>query len=176
VTFEQFAHANLAGLLRLATVLTNDRALGEDLVQDVLERVQRRWDRISDLDEPNAYVRRMLVNEFVSWRRKWSRIVPRAEVTRSGMFGSEQVVPDPADAFVSRTALLDQVAILPRKQRAVIVLRYFQDMADAQIAETLGCTAATVRSQAMRALRTLRIAQGGCERSASLDTTHGRTT
>lgn len=156
MTFEQFAHANLAGLLRLATVLTNDRALGEDLVQDVLERVQRRWDRISDLDEPNAYVRRMLVNEFVSWRRKWARIVPRAEVTRSGMFGSEQVVPDPADALVSHTALLDQVAILPRKQRAVIVLRYYEELTEAETAAALGISVGTVKSQASRALASLR--------------------
>lgn len=75
MTFEQFAAERLRALLRVATTLTSDRGLGEDLVQDVMLRAHARWDRIQRLDEPYAYVRKMLVNEFLSWRRKWARIV-----------------------------------------------------------------------------------------------------
>jgi len=157
VTFEEFAHAKLQALLNFSTVLTNDRALGEDLVQDVLLRAHRQWDRIGNLDQPLAYVRRMIVNDFVSWRRKWARIVPRSDIV-------DLLEPlesdDPASTFAERTALAGDIARLPRKQRAVIILRYYEDLPDDEIAEWLGCASSTVRVHAMRALRTLRVTHG----------------
>jgi RNA polymerase sigma-70 factor (sigma-E family) len=153
VTFEEFADAKLDALLRFATVLTNDRALGEDLVQDVMVRAHARWEHIGELDAPIAYVRRMLVNEFVSWRRKWARIVPRSDVVE---FMTE-VEPDPAARHAERAAIVDDIARLSRRQRAVIILRYFEDLPDDEIADLLGCTPSTVRGHALRALRALRV-------------------
>jgi RNA polymerase sigma-70 factor (sigma-E family) len=154
VTFEEFAKARLGALLRFSTVLTNDRGLGEDLVQDVMMRAHTQWDHIGQLDAPAAYVRRMLVNEFVSWRRKWARIVPRSDIAALMTHRTE---PDHADAHAERTAIADEIGKLSRRQRAVIILRYYEDLPDAEIADLLGCTPSTVRAHAMRALRALRV-------------------
>jgi RNA polymerase sigma-70 factor (sigma-E family) len=154
VTFEEFAEARLQTLLNFSAVLTNDRALGEDLVQDVLMRAEGQWGRIGTLDQPLAYVRRMLVNEFVSWRRKWARIVPRSDV--AALVESPGV--DYASRYAERSALADEIARLSPKQRAVIVLRYYEDLPDDEIAEWLGCSPNTVRVHALRALRSLRVA------------------
>ena len=78
MTFEEFAAAQLPGVLRFAGVLTADRGLAEDVVQEVLIRAHARWTQIESLDQPEAYVRRMIINEFYSWRRKWARIAPRS--------------------------------------------------------------------------------------------------
>jgi RNA polymerase sigma-70 factor (sigma-E family) len=157
VTFEEFAQAKLQALLNFSTVLTNDRALGEDLVQDVLMRAHAQWGRIGELDQPLAYVRRMLVNEFLSWRRKWARLVPRSDVND---LAESLDTADPASGFAERAALADDIARLPRRQRAVIILRYYEDMPDDEIAEWLGCAPSTVRVHALRALRTLRVGTG----------------
>lgn len=133
-------------------MLTNDRALGEDLVQDVLIRAEARWDRIGAADAPLSYVRRMIVNEFISWRRKWSRITPHADVTTL----ADQATPDHADAHTERLVLADRIATLPPKQRAVLVLRFFEDLPDDDIARILRCAPSTVRTHADRALRNLR--------------------
>jgi RNA polymerase sigma-70 factor (sigma-E family) len=154
--FEAFAREHRLRLVRVSANLTNDRGLGEDLVQDVLLRVQQRWSVIAELDEPYSYVRRMLVNEFISWRRKWARIQPHPEVValRDGL---PSALDDEAQQRAERDALLGQIARLPRRQRAVIVLRYYEDLSDQVIAGVLGCSASTVRGYAMRALRTLRV-------------------
>jgi RNA polymerase sigma-70 factor (sigma-E family) len=155
MTFEEFANAELDALLRFTTVLTNDRGLGEDLVQDVLIRAQVRWGHIGRLDSPVGYVRRMIVNEFVSWRRKWARILPHPDLATL----AELATPDHAEAHTERLALADRIATLPRKQRAVVVLRYLEDLPDDEIATVLGCTPSTVRSHAQRAMRALRTAE-----------------
>jgi DNA-directed RNA polymerase specialized sigma24 family protein len=80
VTFEQFSCDRIPALLATATAICGDKWLAEDLVQDVLIKIHRHWNTISGLDVPDAYVRKMLVNEFLSWRRKWSRITPHADV------------------------------------------------------------------------------------------------
>jgi RNA polymerase sigma-70 factor (sigma-E family) len=157
VTFEEFANAKLQTLLNFSTVLTNDRGLGEDLVQDVLMRAHARWDHIGNLDQPIAYVRHMLVNEFVSWGRKWSRIVPRSD---AGHLAASAEAPDHANRYVERAAMAGDIARLPRKQRAVIILRYYEDLPDDEIADLLGCASSTVRVHALRALRTLRVTHG----------------
>jgi RNA polymerase sigma-70 factor (sigma-E family) len=150
VTFEEFAHRELPPLLRFAKVLCGDRGLAEDVVQEVLLRAQQRWLSIEQLDKPDAYVRRMIVNEFLSWRRKWARISPVAELP-------DRAGPDQADGHAERDALVRQLATLPRRQRAVVVLRYYGGLTDPEIADELGCSASTVRAHASRALATLRI-------------------
>jgi len=152
MTFEQFVAEHQHGLLRFATALTGDAAAGEDVVQDVLVRAHRHWDRVGATDVPYAYVRRMIVNEFVSWRRKWARQVPVAEVGEP-----DTGHRDHAADIAERDALLREIAALPRRQRAVIVLRYFEDLSDPEIAAVLGCSQSTVRGYAMRALTTLRV-------------------
>ena len=151
MTFEEFAATRLDAVVRFAAVLTNDRGLAEDVVQEVLIRAHQRWTTIGSLDQPEAYVRRMVVNEFHSWRRKWARITPRPSEQLDGP------VDDQASTIAERRTLLAEVAKLPRRQRTVLVLRYYEGRPDAEIAATLGCSETTVRGYAFRALKALRI-------------------
>jgi RNA polymerase sigma-70 factor (sigma-E family) len=152
VEFEQFAADRLPALVRFTTAICADAGLAEDLVQDVLIRIHARWAKVGALDLPEAYVRRALVNEYLSWRRKWSRLIPRADVTPL------QQPVDPAEQVAQRSELAQRLATLPARQRAVLVLRYYEDLSDNDIASVLGCRPATVRSYAARALAALRIA------------------
>lgn len=149
--FDDWARSRLNGLLGFAMVLCCDRGIAEDTVQDVLIKILRRWDRISRLDSPDDYARRMIVNQYLSWRRKWARYVPVADVRVQG------ARPDHADDYAERSALIPRLAALPPKQRAVIVLRYYADFSDQQIAAALSCRPVTVRTQASRALSALRV-------------------
>jgi len=151
--FEEFARARLPALLRYATLLSGDRELARDLVQEVLARAVVRWRRISGLDEPYAYMRAMVTNEYLSWRR-------RKRFQTVELAPDTDLVPfpfDPSTAHDDRDEMWQQLAGLPRQQRAVLVLRYYEDLPDAQIAEILGCRPATVRAYASRALAALRI-------------------
>ena len=153
MTFEEFAATRMPGVLRFAAVLTGDRADAEDLAQEVLARVYSRWGRIGGLDRPDLYVRKMMLNEFLSWRRRSSRQIP------AGGLASEpaSIAPDHAAEYNEREALLAELGKLPRRQRAVLVLRYYEDRGDSEIAGLLGCSPGTVRSHASRALAALRI-------------------
>lgn len=151
MTFDEFTRTQLAPLLRFAKVLCGERGLAEDVVQEVLARAYGRWEQIAPLDKPDAYVRRMIVNEFLSWRRKWSRVVPLAELPDT------LATADFASEHADRAALAAELASLPRRQRAVLVLRFYDGLSDAEIADELGCSAGTVRSHASRALAALRI-------------------
>lgn len=151
MTFERFLDERLPQLMRLATVLCGDRALAEDVLQDVLLRAHQLWPRISAVDAPFAYVRAMLVNEHLAWRRKWGRQVPTAEVET----GLRE--PDPAGRLADRDDLRQRLDTLPAQQRAAVVLRYFADLSDGEIAEALGCGPVTVRSYISRGLATMRV-------------------
>ena len=149
--FDDWARSRRAALLRFAMVLSCDHGVAEDTVQEVLVKAHRHWERISALDVPDQYVRRMVVNEYLSWRRKWWRFVP------SAVLRIDDVEPGHEDRQAERAALAEELAKLPAKQRAVIAMRYYADMSDADIAETLSCRQSTVRSQAFRALARLRV-------------------
>ncbi len=158
VTFEQFALARLSSLLRYAVVLTGDHELAQDVVQEVLARAQVKWRRIVQVESPEAYVRRMVLNEYLSWRRSWAtrhvhavgeRIV-EIDDARGG-------VRDHADDVVEADELWKRLATLGRRQRAVLVLRYYEQLDDEAIADLLGCSPVTVRSHASKALKTLRL-------------------
>jgi RNA polymerase sigma-70 factor (sigma-E family) len=152
MTFEEFARARLPAVLAFATVLSGQRDTAEDLAQEVLIRVHARWDTIGQLDRPEMYVRKMVLNEFLSWRRRSWRLIP------SG--GSELTTgssPDHATGYAEHEAMLAEIAKLPRRQRAVLVLRYYEDRSDAEIAELLGCAPGSVRAYASRALAALRV-------------------
>jgi RNA polymerase sigma-70 factor (sigma-E family) len=155
VTFEQFAVARLPSLLRYAVVLTGDRELAQDVVQEVLARAQVRWGRITAAQSPEAYVRRMVLNEYLSWRRSWA--VRNVHAVGERLDDARGGVHDHADDVVEADELWHRLAVLGRRQRAVLVLRYYEQMDDDAIAELLGCSPATVRSHASKALKTLRL-------------------
>ena len=150
--FAEFVRARLPALLRHAVVLTGDPALAEDVVQEVLARAHGRWDRIVRMELPEAYVRKMIVNEYLSWRRRFARVQPVESVPVPA-----SDAPDHASRHADRDALRAELARLPRQQRVVLVLRFYEDMSDAQIADVLGCTPGTVRGHASRALARLRV-------------------
>ena len=156
MTFEEFAAARMPAVLKFAAVLAGDRATAEDLAQEVLIRAYSRWDRIGGLDRPELYVRKMILNEFLSWRRRSARQIPAGDRTLEPVNSA----PDHATEYTEREALLGELGKLPRRQRAVLVLRYYEDRADTEIAELLGCSPGTVRSHASRALATLRVGMG----------------
>ena len=148
-TFPAFMAAALPSLLRFGYVLTGDPHRGEELVQSALVTTYRRWRHLRH-EEPHAYVRRAIVNAHTSLWRRHRREAPLPD-------GFDP--PARADG-VTRYDDVDQVLralrVLPPRQRAVIVLRYYDDLSEAEIARTLGCSPGTVKSQASRALRTLR--------------------
>jgi RNA polymerase sigma-70 factor (sigma-E family) len=153
MTFEEFAAARLPAVLRFAAVLAGDRATAEDIAQEVLIRAHTRWDQIGSLDQPELYVRKMILNEFLSWRRRSWRLVPAGTTTSTAADGAL----DLADQYAERAVLLAEMRKLPRQQRAVLVLRYYEDRSDAEISTLLGCRPATVRAYISRALAALRV-------------------
>jgi RNA polymerase sigma-70 factor (sigma-E family) len=152
VTFDDYVRLRGPALVRLARLITGDRHLGEDLVQEVLIRAYPRWNKIVAGGRPDVYLRRMLVNAHISWRRKRSS----GEVA-DGADRLEQ--PDGADIgaeAAERDAVWRLIRRLPANQRITVVLRFYEDLDDAAIAEILGCSPVTVRTHAMRALNALR--------------------
>ncbi len=147
--FEEFVMARGPRLLRAAWLLTGDAHLAEDLLQTVLAKLWPKWHRIAE-GNPEAYARKALVNTFSSWwQRRWRGEVPHGEVPESAA----------ADGFAAvdlQHSLAAAVRSLPPRQRAVVVLRYFEDLSVEETAEVLGCRAGTVKSQSVKALRALR--------------------
>ncbi|MER7273760.1 SigE family RNA polymerase sigma factor [Dactylosporangium sp. NPDC000244] len=147
--FDEFVRARGSVLLRFAYVLTGDRGLAEDLVQNALVKAYLRWDGRAAIERPEAYVRQIIVNEFVSWwRRRSSREVVGPVPDRSD--------GDHAEGVTERARIRRVLSQLPRRQRAVLVLRYYEGLPDREIANLLGCAEGTVRSLATRAFSTLR--------------------
>lgn len=146
--FAAYVDARGQHLVRVAYLLTGDQQLAQDLVQGVLSRALLSWSRLSQLDDIDAYLRRAVVNARTSWWRRVTRHESPVELL------PVIVAPAPTE---DRAALVGELARLPYGQRAVLVLRYFEDLPDAQIASILGCAEATVRSHARRGLTTLRV-------------------
>jgi RNA polymerase sigma factor (sigma-70 family) len=143
-SFEAVYEGQRLAAIRLATMLTGSRALAEEIVQDVFLRVHERWHEVVD---PPAYVRRSVVNACRSHRRSAER-----SARREAQVALAEVAPSAERDDGLRAAL----RALPEHQRAVLVLRYFEDLPDEEIARLLGCRRATVRSTARRALQQLR--------------------
>ncbi|MFC7492867.1 MULTISPECIES: SigE family RNA polymerase sigma factor [unclassified Nocardioides] len=149
--FTAYLQARQARLLRTAYLLTGDQHQAEDLLQTAFAKLYLAWDRVHDRESVDAYVRRIIVNENNSlWRRAWRRReVPTGEV------------PDRTESHdeydEGRSAAVWQVVqTLPRKARAVVVLRYYEQLTEAETAEVLGISVGTVKSQCSRALAALR--------------------
>lgn len=153
-SFDRFAARELPALLRYAVMLTGDRELARDLVQDAMLKAHAQWQRIQSADHPRLYVRTMITRAFLSWRRRWA--VRQIQLASTG-----EVEPPPtadhAASIVDRDDVWQRLAALPRQQRAVLVLRYYERLTDPEIADILNCSAGTVRGYASRALATLRL-------------------
>jgi RNA polymerase sigma-70 factor (sigma-E family) len=149
--FVAFARRRGPHHLRTAVLLTGDWHTAEDLTQTCLAKLYRVWDRLDTGVDPDSYLRRMLVNTHRSWwRARWRREAPVEVVPDRAIGGDGQ----------ERQALADTVrralATLPARQRAVLVLRYFEDLPEAQVAELLGCSVGTVKTHASRGIGRLR--------------------
>ena len=168
--FEEFVRARSAHLLRLALLLTGwNGAVAEDLTRTALERAYgRRRTQFGTDRAAEPYVRRVLVNAAIDWRRGLRR---RAELPLDS--AARLAAPDLADGIADRDLLVRALAAVPPRQRAVLVLRYWEDLPDAEIAAILNCGVGTVRSQASRGLERLRRATGLRPGSASEFSTAG---
>jgi len=151
--YDRFVTERSPRLLRVAYLITRDWATAEDLLQSALVKAWFAWARVEG--DPEAYVRRIIVTTHVSWRRRrWIGEVPHQEPP-AGWADSSQV-SDPAGAYADRDALWRALGQLPHRQRAILVLRFFEDLTEAQTADILGVTVGTVKSQCSRALVKLR--------------------
>ena len=149
--FDEFVVTRSSRLLRTAFLLTRDWALAEDLLQTALAKSWFAWGRLDDNPEP--YVRKVLVDTYASWwRRRW-----RAETPTESLPDSQAHGPDPTAQVHDRDELWQALGRLPRRQQAVIVLRYFEDLTEAQTADALGVSTGTVKSQTSKALARLRL-------------------
>ena len=147
--FADFVGARWASLYRLAYLLAASLTGAEDLLQSTLEKAYVNWPRISRMEFPEAYVRRMLANGLVSSRRRaWLGEQPWDQLPEP--MGASVEIP-----VLDRSLIWPLVCALPDRQRAVIVLRYYEDLSEAQIAEALGCAAGTVKSQSSAAIAAL---------------------
>ena len=164
--FDAYVAARSTSLLRTAYLLTHDRGLAEDLVQTALSKAWFAWSRIEGT--PDAYVRRIMVNTYATWwRRKWRGEEPTEQLP-------ERTAGDGgAGALDDRTDLWRAIGRLPRRQRAVVVLRFYEDLSEADTAALLGCSVGTVKSQLSRALAKLRLDPRLGEATASMIETEG---
>lgn len=148
-SFEEFVRARTGALARVAYLLTGDHHLAEDLVQQALLRVAGRWPALVARGDPDAYVRRVMYHQHVSWWRRREPPASRHEVPH-------QATPDPGDAVVAAVAVRQALVRLGPRQRAVLILRYFEDLTETRTAEILGISVGTVKSHARDGLARLR--------------------
>lgn len=166
MTYDEFVDHQLAALSRYALMLTTDPHTAQDLVQETMVRVKERWSKVAAAGSPEAYVRRMLTNLYFDWHRgSWLRRVTLhadpPETTAVSSAGTATLFrpgtgPDHAERAAQRDELWQALAALPRQRRAAVVLRYYEDRTDEEIADILGCSVTAVRSYISKALATLR--------------------
>lgn len=148
-SFDDFVVAHGPGLLRFGYLLTSGGDLAQDLVQDALVKMYRRWPSVARIERPDAYARRIMVNDLASWRRKLSNRETPSQPPDAAM-------GDDTDTIAQRDVIWRTLAELPSRQRVVLVLRYYEAYSDEEIAAVLTCAPSTVRSLAARAFATLR--------------------
>ncbi|MBV9450207.1 MAG: SigE family RNA polymerase sigma factor [Streptosporangiaceae bacterium] len=154
--YREFVGSRAASLHRTAYLLCGDWHLASDLVQETFVHTFRHWRRVQRADNQNAYVRRILINEF---NRHWQRY--SGLPVRAGTGHPEVAIPDICDEVANRADLLAAVLALPARQRATVVLRYLEGMSERETAAVMRCSEGTVKSQTARALNTL----SGCLKS-----------
>jgi RNA polymerase sigma-70 factor (sigma-E family) len=152
--FREFVLGRTPALTATAYLLTGDRAAADDLVQVALTKAWFNWSRVAAADSPEAYVRRVMANTYAAWwRRRWRGEQPTPVLPETGGADATARVDD-------RDQLWRALATLPRRQRAVVVLRYFEDLSEADTARALGISVGTVKSQCAKALAKLRLDPG----------------
>jgi RNA polymerase sigma-70 factor (sigma-E family) len=148
--FCAYVGARQPALLRTAYLLTGDRHAAEDLLQTALTRTYLHWRRIRDGNAIDAYVRKVMVNERTSW---WRRRLHHESATETV---PERAAPQSTSTYDERDEMWMLVSGLPPRQRAAVVLRYYEDLPEADVARILGCSVGTVKSQTSRAVATMR--------------------
>jgi RNA polymerase sigma-70 factor (sigma-E family) len=153
--FEGFVAESGDSLLRLATLLTSDQGLGEDVYQETLHRLAARWSRVAN---PRAFCRQVMHNIVIDQARLQRRQVPQIRLIEGveGHDGGDPRSADSASAVELRPVLLDALRTLTPQQRTIVVLRYFDDRSENDVAELLGVSPGTVKSTASRAMAQLR--------------------
>lgn len=152
--FADFVRAHSASLFRTAYLMTGDHQRAEDVLQDSLVKIYQRWGRIDQMSSPVGYARKVVVNQTASWwRKRSSHEAPVLVREEAGWDGH-------VDEIAEHQRVWQAVLALPQRQRAVMVLRYYEDLSEAQIAETLGLAAGTVKSHSHAALRRLQAVLG----------------
>lgn len=149
--FTEFVRAQTASLFRTAYLMTGDYQRAEDVLQAALVRVYQHWPRVDTMDQPAGYARRVVVNQSMSWWRKRSSHESRLKLN------DEPAWDGRVDDIAEHERVWNAVLSLPRRQRAVTVLRFYEDMTEAQIAETLGMAPGTVKSHSHAAVRRLAV-------------------
>lgn len=156
--FDAYVAARGADLYRTAYLLTGGHHLAEDLVQTALSKAWPHWEKVTSRPDPSphAYVRRILLTTYIAWwRRRWNDERPTQRLPDRPA-GTTMSANSDSDRVATRHDLAAALATLPRGQRAVIVLRYYDDLTEAQTAAALGCSVGAVKSQTSRALAKLR--------------------
>lgn len=148
--FAEYAEACSPTLFRTAFLMVGDHQLAQDLVQEALVKTLMAWPRLNDRENLHAYTRRIIVTTSISWRRR------RSFHERPLDALPERFGPDPAEAMVTHDAVVAALRTVPPRQRAAIVLRYYQDLTETQTAEAMGCSVGAVKSQVAAGLRRLR--------------------
>ena len=163
--FESFVRAHSTNLIRTAVLVTGSKHAAEELVQDTLTSLYPRWERVAAADEPLAYVRRALMNRFISLRRRPAARDLAVWELPDGWDGR-----DLGETVAVRSTVWQLLGTLPERQRAAIVLRHFHDLAETDIAATLGCRPASVRSLISRGMGSMRTAYANAESAARTGT------
>jgi RNA polymerase sigma-70 factor (sigma-E family) len=150
VAFSELVATRSAALVRTAYLVVGDHQLAQDLVQEALVKTYVAWPRLQDVGKAEAYARRTIVTTAISWRRRRSfherpaRVIP------------EQAQPDRSEAIATHDVVWAELSSLPPRQRAAIVLRYYEDLSEADTAQVMGCAVGTVKSQVSTGLERLR--------------------
>ncbi|MCW2903946.1 MAG: polymerase, sigma-24 subunit, subfamily [Streptosporangiaceae bacterium] len=150
-SFVEFVEARGNALTRTALLMCRSRHDAEDALQAALEKAYRHWKRLDPDTDPEPYVRRILVNQVISKARRW-KVLREIHVAKT----PEVPTPSETHSLELRGALMDELRRLGPRQRAVLVLRYWEDLSEMETAQLLGCSVGTVKSQASRGLARLR--------------------
>jgi len=161
--FAGFVHAYSSALFKTAFLLTGSAGEAEELLQDTLARLYSKWEKVAAADNPPAYVRRALANAFVNQHRR-----PRTRDVSLSQLRETADDRDPYRAIADRDLLWQLLGALSARQRTAVVLRYFHDLSDAEIAAVLGCRAATARSLISRGMAVMRTGSARMEQAIAL--------
>jgi RNA polymerase sigma-70 factor (sigma-E family) len=148
--FSEFMSARSASLFRTAYLIVGDHQLAQDLLQESLVKTYIAWPRLRDVSKAEGYTRKTIVTTAISWRRRRSFHERPMDVL------PDTAVPDPGEAVTTHASVVAQLRTLPPRQRAAIVLRYYEDLSEAQTAEVMGCSVGAVKSQVSTGLGRLR--------------------